>query len=388
MTTTTKTVIFDNYPCNPRDGGPSGFIAQNLKGKNSDLFELASNRKKDSTSISQNFIQKIKKIFYTITTIVNNKAPLRHPRWYHWMKSSINMYLNANLNKIETIYFHDIFSLYFCLPLLKRDQLVILQPHMPELPHEEVSALENISTEEIEWVKKITPIVFRRTNVLIFPNIGAKVIYNEFISNAHRTLFCQSGGSPFPKSARIPLSTQFIYFAFIGRRNQIKGFDILKIAFEDAFLINQNIRLILIGNGPPWEHPGVIDIGHSNNPQKWIHSVDYVVNVNRQSYFDLSIIESLSVGTPIVFTPKFGHSELLLHKSNGLIPLKKSGSDKEIKDSLISVFASPPLGKTLDKSEPRKENKNIFIKQYSDTAYLDRLSQTLTKISTSSNKSN
>src|SRR5260370_1156680 len=77
--------------------------------------------------------------------------------------------------------------------------------------------------------------------------------------------------------------------------------------FRFAYEKNKNIRLVICGSGARESHPGVIDLGRCERVHDWIASVDCVVNANRQSYFDLSALETLSVGTPLAVTPTQGH---------------------------------------------------------------------------------
>lgn len=368
-----QVIVFDNYPCNSRDGGPSGFIAQNFRGKSLNNIKLASEcADRSKHTLPSRLIFLTKSIIFQI---FKNPTPIKSPYWRRWMKSSVFLYSDGNLTRAKRIYFHDVFSFYFCLPFIRDNQQITFQPHMPELPHEEMASIEGITSEDIAWIRNITESTFRRADIIIFPNIGAKKVYSNLISNNQRVIYCASGGESPKNLTPIPLNRDLIYFSFIGRRNRIKGFDLIKGAFERAFNFNKSIRLIIIGHGEEWQHPGVIDLGPSSTPYNWIHSVDYVVNANRQSYFDLSIIESLSVGTPIIFNPTFGHSELLAYNSRGLIALQSYVSDSDIEDSLAQLFISPPLGKTIDRDDIRTENINIYLHHYSSASYAERLNE-------------
>src|SRR5690606_18643826 len=115
-----------------------------------------------------------------------------------------------------------------------------------------------------------------------------------------------------------PLDNSKINLLYIGRRNNIKGFDRVMEAFQQASSIRNDINLILIGAGSKIEGKNIYDIGFSNTPQNWYNSVDYVINANRKSYFDLSVIEALSANAKIILDANFGH-KFYLNKSSDIL---------------------------------------------------------------------
>ena len=119
---------------------------------------------------------------------------------------------------------------------------------------------------------------------------------------------------------KIPLDRELIYFLYVGRRIPIKGYDYIIEAFSRAFSKRKEIRLLLCGGGVSLPQKGVIDLGSQKKIHDWIFSVDCVVNANRQSYFDLSVMETLSVGKTLAYTATGGHKELLEFRSPGLFP--------------------------------------------------------------------
>ena len=135
---------------------------------------------------------------------------------------------------------------------------------------------------------------------------------------------------------------------YIGRRNKIKGFDIVLETFRKVREKRKDINLIIIGNGEKIEEEGIIDIGFSKNPIGWYNSADYLINANRQSYFDLSIIEALTTGIPIIMSDNFGHS---YYKG---------------KSSLIKTF-------DLKKRDYKKtENIELYENNLTDSCYYER----------------
>jgi hypothetical protein len=100
-------------------------------------------------------------------------------------------------------------------------------------------------------------------------------------------------------------------------------------AFRAAYGKTRDIRLVICGKGTLESHPGIITLGFCERIHDWIASVDCVVNANRKSYFDLSALETLSVGTSLAITPTQGYKVLLEHKSRGIFPILPNTSALE-----------------------------------------------------------
>ena len=108
---------------------------------------------------------------------------------------------------------------------------------------------------------------------------------------------------------------------------------------------------------------GVYDIGFSKNPELWINSVDYLLNCNKQSYFDLVLMETLSLGTPVVLIPNFGHDFFIKKTSKGVRIIEK-------------IEELPDFFKTIDKKkdiEMINDNKKLFNEHFTKDLYQSRL---------------
>lgn len=300
-----KILIFFPYECNINMGGPAGFIAHNLVDKPRDFFVLL----QDFPMPNPSFITKA--MFFVRSRLEKLKSSKDIYVKEYLCSSYFN---NCNAKSYKYIFFHDCETMYACRNLISDEQFVILQSHSPELPSEEYnntiksSKLKN--KIRLEYIKKAEKFSFERANVIILPNEYCIDLYRNILPEKLSVDFILSGAKCGYNNQEIDdsgVDNNKINILYIGRRNSIKGFDIVLNAFRNAYKTNKNINLIIVGKGDKIDESGIVDIGFSNSPISWYERVDYVINANRQSYFDLSVIEALSTGVPIIMANNYGH---------------------------------------------------------------------------------
>lgn len=314
---TKKCLIFNNYRLSTRDGGPSGFLAQNIKGNQNELYHLGGIHPFHPT---RGILGRIRNRLRgdnlktgSIQSLPDGSA------FIDWLRQARLNFLGENTSAFSVVWFHDVLNLYACSDLIGEHQTVILQPHTPQLASEEEAA-NGRSIDEVRWVQDAERASFNRADYVVLPNAGAKSIYTSLFREDQKFKYIASGCQKPPFRFQIPLDSNLIFYLFIGRRNLIKGFDIVLEAFKEVYESDKNVRLILVGEGEVIEHAGIIDIGFSSEPGSWLRSCDYMINANRQSYFDLSFMEAVSLGTPILYSQTGGHSFLGFENPSGLVP--------------------------------------------------------------------
>ena len=361
-----KVFIFAPYSYSINNGGYSGFIAHNLIDKPRDNFLISG----DVLDFNKkNFIKKIihsiGKRIYTL----QGKRRSDFAENYYFKKVKAKNY--------KFLFFHEVYSLYQCRNLISDDQVVILQSHAPELPSEEYLKIYEAPSEEIlnnyEIVKAAEKYSFQRANIVVLPTPGCVDIYAKLLNPISKIKFILSGAKSkngyknLEKKEEINhiVDQDKINLMYIGRRNSIKGFDIVLDSFRKVRKIRKDINLILVGSGDKIYEEGIIDIGFSSNPIFWYNSVDYLINANRQSYFDLSIIEALSTGVPIIMSNNFGH-----HYYENKSPLIHTFDVTE-KDSLFNI-----LNGNLNKRDmTNRSNIELYQEQLTDSCYFQRFNE-------------
>lgn len=342
-----KILIFTPYLINKNMGGPSGFLAHNLLDKPRDLF-----------------------------CFINDLFPLKFQQRFSFERIIRKLTEIEKLNDVEKtfssidastykyIYFHDCLTLFRCIKLINKNQIVILQSHSPELPSEEFLAEKN-DFEMYNYVRKAEVASFNRADILVFPTKGASEIYQSLITDYSKVKYLLSGASREINLTQYPVDSTKINFLFIGRRNTIKGFDFLMKIFSNKKL-RKDCNLILLGKKyKNFECPQhIYDVGYSSQPMNWANSVDYIINTNKQSYFDLSIIESLSIGARILMTNNFGHS-YFQNISNDILTFEY-GNVEFVVDLINSLVKTNQNQKSIS-------NINLFENELSDWCYYNRL---------------
>ena len=350
-----KLLIFIPASCKITDGGPSGFCANNFVDVESNIFDFA---------YLGNIISKNT---FLDTQLNNLKKKLRiypkyieYPEVYFWIRS---LFKNCINQSYEFVMFHDVETLAFCSDLLYKHQKAILQPHCPELPSEEVLGIDEKKYKQLCEAEKIA---FDKCDLIFLPNEEVTPIYKKLIVEGKVVKYILSGLKPREIESKINLGNDKINFLYIGRKNKIKGFDIIINAFKVAYNQNNNIQLYVIGHGKSEIHPAIIDVGFSDNVLLWINSVDYVLNANRQSYFDLSFLETINIGTPFIFSKTNGHIHFTNYNTEGLIPFD---INENLSNVLIGVIKNHDK---INNSGIKKKNRQIFLEEYTNEKYIQR----------------
>jgi glycosyltransferase involved in cell wall biosynthesis len=100
---------------------------------------------------------------------------------------------------------------------------------------------------------------------------------------------------------------------YIGRYHPHKGFDILMQAVELAQKkIDKEFYLVCAGGRDAGQKKikNVLHIGYTNDVGGLLNASDFMINSNKYSFFDLSILEALSLSKPILLTDAGGNKEI------------------------------------------------------------------------------
>jgi glycosyltransferase involved in cell wall biosynthesis len=360
-----KILIFGRYAQDVKIGGPMGFFNQNISGSSGFFFDT-----------STYYLDFPRWINYLIKIIKPEKAhkilffrtirKMNIPNSFYmnkFMLETMCKYHYSNARNYKLIYVHDIFTFYSIWYLKPKNQKIIFQPHSPELFSKEVSYFSN-NEEHVNFVKKIESVLFKQVEIFVFPNIGATEIYQNFLDDK-KIYYLNSACRECSNLENKEVNEEKINLIFIGRRNEVKGFDIVLNAFQEARKNRDDIELYILGpRDEIIDMDGIHDIGFSDEVMSWIYSCDYVVNMNRQSYFDLIVMETLSVGTPLIIHTSGGHKLFKNMKSNGII------TTDNLTD-LESILRGNLLRKKNQKQV--QENIKIFRHNFSIEKYRENL---------------
>ena len=284
--------------------------------------------------------------------------------------------------------------------LKKTNSQILLTPHSPEMAAIEIVTDVYKLNEKSLWAKLAISILvnreklaFKLADSFVFPCPEARETYlsnsalNQILSTQNACSYALTC-SPEPNlnkraqdikaELNIPPGSKIICYA--GRHNHIKGFDLLVHAAKEVLQKDKNTYILVLGSAGAIEsldHPRWIDVGWTNNPHDYMNAADIFVLPNRSTYFDLILLESLSLGNFIVasntggnkFFKKFDSNEFLLYEKqsdlastllDALKLIKKSSNDcgvfksKKNREIYESNFSIPKFSKYFDNIYHRK----------------------------------
>lgn len=113
-------------------------------------------------------------------------------------------------------------------------------------------------------------------------------------------------------SADLEISADAIVIGFFGRYHAHKGFDLfIDTAKWAAAKGDRRFVFLSAGEGlirPPRDLPNFIDLGwQDRRVAEYINYADLVLSPNRYNYFDLLILEAMSLGKPVVTSTRGGN---------------------------------------------------------------------------------
>lgn len=291
------------------------------------------------------------------------------------------------IKNYDIIHFHSTKDLNRAKYILKDFQgKILLTSHCPKTPAEE-EIEDNRKMEYKSFPKKLRKKLenydknaFEIADYLVFPckeaqepyeeNINLKNILNEkFIKN--KILYLPTGiplklinkDDKFFFNKNIKTSNKFI-ISYIGRHNKVKGYSMLKL-FGYEILKRYDDVIFVIGGEinkdiPPIKHNNWIEFGWTKEGYEIIKNSDLFILPNQKTYFDLILLEVLSMGTPILLTNTGGNRYFKKYEDNGLFYFDKDKLDEMIKkfDKIYKLWKDKKL------IEYGQKNSEIFNKDF------------------------
>ena len=338
-----KNIIFYSEGVDLRAGGPSGYIANLMTG----LEEIGSNdvevvfRKEEPTL-------KYVTLIRILTSVIPFRSIRRKVRNYFIElanKSSVDaISLDAfrykNFVKIldtlefESITCHQVRDALFARNYLderKSSAKLILMSHCPEPPSEEIYAREKLSglpeaEENYKIWQRIEKSAFcEKADFLLFPSKEAIEPYSSALPyfadllEKKPFLFLPTGCFPLMTNIsrkllreKFNIKTKHV-ICYVGRHKRIKGYDILKDIASIILKERSDVTFLIAGRLSneiaPLQHERWIELGFAN-PAEVFSASDAFILPNRQTYFDLILLEALSTGIPVIASATGGNKSV------------------------------------------------------------------------------
>lgn len=161
--------------------------------------------------------------------------------------------------------------------------------------------------------------------------------------------------------------------SYVGRHNTVKGYDLLKVIASEYFKLDENAWVISAGLEAPFtrlNHPRWKEIGFTQDPHSLISATDVFVLPNRVTYFDIVMIEILSLGQIVVASRTGGNKVFEKMQLSGVL----------LYDTIEEAVQLIDKVKRLTLEERKKlgnENAEFYKKHLSNSAMYENYIQLL-----------
>ncbi|WP_027138676.1 glycosyltransferase [Gaetbulibacter saemankumensis] len=166
------------------------------------------------------------------------------------------------------------------------------------------------------------------------------------------------------------------YIIGVGRFNKIKQFDKLIKAYSNSKLIEENVKLVLLGDGPEKVNlqrliaklklePYIKLFAFRKKPMALINKAKALVLSSKEEGFPMVLLEALTLKTPVIaFNCKSGPNEIIEHGINGL--LVEDQNEDELSLALNKLLLDEKLYAEI------KENLNKGIEKFSEEKVIQK----------------
>ena len=291
-------------------------------------------------------------------------------------------------DNFDIIHFHSTQELF-----LERENLkhfkgkVILQSHSPMPLGDE---LYDLTEFKPKWLipffkcnlRRMDRYAFLRADYIIFPCEEAEEPYlnrwkeyKKIRDQKKRSYRYVLTGIPQvePKRQRqavldeLHLNEDCFLISYAGRHNEAKGYDILKQIGAEFLKENNEAVIVVAGKEYPitrLKHDRWIELGWTDDAKSYISASDVFILPNRETYFDLVMIEVLSLGKIIVASRTGGNRFFEKNNCPGVFLYNT-------KEECISILKRISGMTKEEKDTLGQKNKEFYLKYLTVSAMYD-----------------
>lgn len=378
-------------------GGPAGYLynlnQQLEKDNNKEIYFIEKKDAKSVKSYLKDLLKKNKKLYDYLYKKRNKNRVIRDVNSGKYIS-------NIDLSQYDIIHFHGSLSMYMVKDSLNDYKgIVIFTTHSPKVSYKEIIEDNTLKSDylkhkrEYDDLKKIDEYAFNRADYIMLPVEEAEECYyntwNDYKEikekNKHKYFYIPTGLDPFLVSEtknetreKYSIPKDAFVICYVGRHNEVKGYDKLKL-FGKKILNDpkfKNVYFLIGGKEEPikgLDHERWIEIGWTNQPHELINSSDLFILPNKETYFDLILLEIMCIGKPVFLTNTGGNKYLKKFKDSGLIYYNYDN----FKESL--ELLKDTINRT-DLEELGIKNKQIFNKNFTIEQFAKKYTEKLKEI--------
>ncbi len=282
-----------------------------------------------------------------------------------------NKFASANI-----VHFHHVLDYVFLKRVVGGGIKKLLTIHSPESLVEERKneSIKNrliyslVENEALKWADALI-YPCKETylgHLRFFPKLNDKII--RYSPTGVVPLLISSDRASVRKQYGI-LGNAFV-ISYVGRHIEVKGFDLLAESVLQLLKEGKSVYLLTAGKGDMidkyksdpllskyWKH-----IDWTDYPGDLINASDVFILPDRKAFFDLALLEAMSVGVPIISTD-VGGSSFVIKQSKGVM-----SAEAKVESLVRQIEAMQKLDEEQRVCLGR-ENKKIFDKMFTVTEF-------------------
>lgn len=335
-----------------------------------------------------------KDLYYSITKRLPKwlnalQIAVRRKKAYKQMLTSPAFH-DVDFSKYDAIHFHSTVSLFkYRRDLEGFEGKVILTTHSPVPQHQEIYAELPTRLEKKVYKKfyskldQVDEYAFQRADYVVFPCEEAEESYinnwgkyaqlhNELKSKGKLHYF-PTGIQPKPVIRNRSevcrdhhLMQEKYLISYAGRHNLVKGYDLLQEIAIKTWERGNDFSFVICGKENPLQglnDPRWTEVGWTNDSQSIIAASDVFVLPNRETYFDIIMLEVLSSGKLIVASRTGGNKYFERIGAKGIFLYDTT-------DEAVVLLERIAKMSVEEKTCLERENTALFYEQFTTNKYL------------------
>lgn len=301
-----------------------------------------------------------------------------------------------NLESHDMIHFHSTQDLFEAREWIDDfGGKVLLTSHTPCAPH--IEKLDWITGRLIKRVaemclrlglESVDAYAFSRADYIVFPTEEAEEPYRNTweaydgitagSKKIYMTTGCASGNAKVSRQTYrrgFGIPDDAFVVSYVGRHNEVKGYKDLKRFAEKYLTCDEKTWFLIGGKEHPYkglDHPRWIEVGWTDDPHSLIAASDVFVLPNRETYFDLVLLEVMSLGIPVVASRTGGNKYFDTGEECGVLLY---GDADELKRKLDDLRDDRETARALG-----QKNKKTYLDEFTERAFAERYKQILSWI--------
>lgn len=303
----------------------------------------------------------------------------------------------VDINQFDVVHFHKTIDMLECQSALKGYKgKVILTSHSP-VPLSKEFYDEYLLPFERKYMKgfysqliTMDEYAFQRADFIHFPCEEAEDPYLNNWSEyklikqqrkEHYRYIPTGIPSAMPKRGRgevrkeLNIPEEDFCISYVGRHNAVKGYDKLK-EMGECLLEDEHTWFTIAGREEPLHgltNNRWIEIGWTNDAHSYIAASDVFVLPNKETYFDIVMLEVLSLGKIVVASRTGGNKYFEKFKPNGVF----------LYDTIEEAVSYLKRIQSMSMSERQKLgdlNKKMYSENFTDKVFVERYYQFIKSI--------